>query len=225
MITNEAEVRIAVQAVLATVLAIYGFWGWAVLVLVIMLPWGPILAVGGYLAQPVVNWRSKKARDRNDKGIAQLEQELDNLLRTPKGTPGTPAPAKTSQSLLSTPPERYRPDPPATPTSPDVSGSAQDLTATLAIPPVIKDHVRSLPQGVFHNMALEVEEVKFHGDTAEAYVRFRSPSVTELIIRQRYLLRKSGERWQVESRLPANGGGKPPVQPLSEWGAPTRLSP
>jgi hypothetical protein len=85
---------------------------------------------------------------------------------------------------------------------------AQNLSATLAVQPVIKNHVRNLPQGVFNNMDLEVEEVKFHGDTAEAYVRFQSPNVTELVIRQRYVLRKSGDHWQVESRQPANGASK-----------------
>jgi hypothetical protein len=90
--------------------------------------------------------------------------------------------------------------------------SAQDLAATLAIPPAIKNHMRNLPQGVFDNMDLEVEEVKFHGDTADAYVRFKSSNVTGLVIRQRYFLRKSGDLWEVESRQPANGAGKTPPQ-------------
>jgi hypothetical protein len=103
-------------------------------------------------------------------------------------------------------------------------GTAQNLSATLAIQPVIKNHVRNLPQGVFHNMDLEVEEVKFHGDTAEAYVKFQSPNVAELVIRQRYVLRKSGDHWQVESRQPANGGGKAPPQPLPIGRPPMRLA-
>jgi hypothetical protein len=87
----------------------------------------------------------------------------------------------------------------------------------LAIPPAIKHHVRTLPQGVFSNMDLEVEEIKFHGDKADAFVRFQSPNVTGLVIRQRYVLRKVGEQWQVESRQPANGAGKapPPTSPTS----------
>ncbi len=72
MITNETEIRIALQAVLVSVLALYGFWGCALVVLVILLPWKPIFAVGGYLAQPVVDWRDAKGprsareRDRAD---------------------------------------------------------------------------------------------------------------------------------------------------------------
>ncbi len=222
MITNETEIRIALQAVLVSVLALYGFWGCALVVLVILLPWKPIFAVGGYLAQPLVDWRVQKSRDRHEKGIAQIEQELDALLRKPRKEPSTAAPAaaktaapvKLSHPPLSRPLESFKPNFPAKPALHDIAGDAQNLAATLAIPPVIKDHVRSLPQGVFHNMDLEVEEVKFQGDTAEAYVRFQSPNVTELIIRQRYVLRKSGDHWQVESRQPANGGGKPPIPPL-----------
>jgi hypothetical protein len=99
-----------------------------------------------------------------------------------------------------------------------------NLSASLAIRPVIKDHVRNLPQGAFNNMDLEVEEVKFNGDSAEAYVRFQSPNVTELVIRQRYFLRKSADHWQVESRQPANGAGKVLRQAPPTGQSPMRLT-
>jgi len=38
MIKNEAEIRIALQAVLVTVLALTGYWGCAMVVMLIMLP-------------------------------------------------------------------------------------------------------------------------------------------------------------------------------------------
>jgi hypothetical protein len=233
MITNEAEIRIALQAVLVSVLALYGFWGCALVVLFILLPWRPIFAVGAYLAQPVVDWRVQKARIRHEKGIAQIEQELDAILRAPKGTPraiAAPAaskpavPAKPSHPPLPRPLESFKPKPAAGLTFQNLTETAQDLSATLAIQPAIKDHVRNLPQGVFSNMDLEVEEVKFHGESAEAYVRFQSPNVSGLVIRQRYLLRKSGDHWQVESRQPANGGGKVPTQPLPTGHLPMRLT-
>jgi hypothetical protein len=59
-------------------------------------------------------------------------------------------------------------------------------------------------------MNLEVERVNFSGETAEAYVKFKSPHVRELAISQRYTLRKSGEQWEVESRQPAHGSSKVP---------------
>ena len=233
MITNEAEVRIALQAVLVSVLALYGFWGCAFMVFIILLPWKPILAVGGYLAQPLVDWRIQKARARHDKGFAQVEQELDAMLRPPNQAPNVSrpaafvkpaAPAKTSYPSLPRPLESFKPKLAAGPAFRNITESAQDLAATLAIPPAIKHHVRNLPQGVFSNMDLEVEEVKFHGDTADAYVRFQSPNVTGLVIRQRYVLRKAGEQWQVESRQPANGAGKAPPPPMPPSRASLRLA-
>ena len=215
MITSEAEVRIALQAVLISVFALYGYWGWALLMLVILVPWKPFLMVGGYLVQPVVDWRVQKARNRDGRSTAQVERELDAILAGGK----SPAP--------SIPPAQFPLPPAAAPqaeprklhgyTVPAVERIGpvpKDLSATLAIPPAIRDHVRTLPQGVFSNMDFEVEEVKFHDDTAEAYVRFQSPNVSELVIRQRYFLRKCGHQWQVESRQPANGASKlPPLPP------------
>lgn len=222
MITNETEIRIALQAVLVSVLVVYGFWGCALVVLFMLLPWKPIFAVGIYLVQPLVDWRIQKAQDRHEKGIAQIEHELDNLLRTPRGTPSAPAAGtktagagKPPQPPLSRPSDPVKSNLAAGILRHNMPVTAQDLSATMMIPPVIKNHVRSLPQGVFTNMDLEVEEVSFHGDTADACVRFQSPNVTELVIRQRYVLRKSGDQWQVESRQPANGAGKTPSQPLS----------
>jgi len=43
----------------------------------------------------------------------------------------------------------------------NLPASAQDVAAASAIPSAINHHVRNLPQGVFTNMDLEVEEVKF----------------------------------------------------------------
>lgn len=223
MITNEAEIRIALQAVLISVLAISGYWGCAIVVLFILLPWKPIFAVGSYLAQPLVDWRVQKARVRHEKGIAQIEKELDAILSAPKGPQNSSsswagakpaAQTKPSHPPLPQPLETFRPGFANGPAFQNLTETAQDLAATLAIPPAIKNHVRNLPQGVFNNMELEVEEVKFRGDSAEAYVRFKSPNVTGLVIRQRYTLRKSGDHWEVESRQPANGTGKvPPPQP------------
>lgn len=219
MITNEAEIRIALQAVLVTVLALSGYWGCAVVVMFILLPWKPIFAVGCYLAQPLVDWRIQKARGHHEKGIAQIEKELDAIFHAPKAVTVAPAShahtkptasAKPNQSPLPPPLESFKPKITAGPTFQNMSDSAQGLAATLAIPPAIKNHVRNLPQGVFNNMDLEVDEVTFHGETADAIVRFKSSNVAGLVIRQRYHLRKSGDHWEVESRQPANGASKTP---------------
>ena len=224
MITTEAEIRVALQAVLVTVLAFDGFWGWALLVLAIMLPWKPLYAVGSYLAQPVVVWRIKKAQERHEKGMEEIEQELDTFLRAPKGAPSaaevamagkTPAPVNRSQPPSPPTLESFKSSLMAEPANKVIPGAAQNLSATLEIPTIIENHVRTLPQGVFSNMHLEVEQVKFQGDTAEANVRFQSPSVSGLVIRQRYVLRRSGEHWEVESCQPANGASKIPPHQLA----------
>lgn len=220
MITNESEIRIALQAVLISVLALYGLWGCALVVFIILLPWKPILAVAEYLVQPVVEWRMQKDRGGPEKSVRQVERELGALLHTAEGTSSSAlrpnnkiaSSIKPPQSSAPRPLESFRPNAPNRVLL-DTGGTAQDLSTPLAIPTAIKNHVRNLPQGVFSNMDLAVEEVKFHGDTAEAYVRFQSPNVKELVIRQRYVLQKAGEHWQVESRQPANGAGKPPFRP------------
>jgi hypothetical protein len=224
MIKNEAEIRIALQAVLVSVLALTGYWGCAAMVLLLLIPWKPIFAVGGYLAQPVVDWRIQKGRERQERGLEQIETELDAILSPPKSPNRAVAPRPQCNPI---PPPKlsrvapvgafqsFKPQSAAAPAFVKMPESAQDRAATLAIPPAIKHHVRNLPQGVFSNMDLEVEEVKFHGQTAEAYVRFRSSNVSGLVIRQCYLLKRFGDHWEVESRKPANGARKslPQFQP------------
>jgi hypothetical protein len=231
MITNEAEIRVALQAILVSVLALYGFWGCAFVVLVVLLPWKPFMTVGGYLAQPVVDWRIRKSRERHEKGIAQIEQELDAFLAMPRGGGVRPAPAPSPKTQVSAkppspevtqPPAPFRPTAGHESTTQELTLTAQNLSATLAIPPAIKEHVRNLPQGAFSNMDLEVEQVKFHGDTAEAYVKFQSPNVRELAIRQRYVLKKARGQWMVESRQPANGGSKVPPYSIPTLRPPVR---
>jgi hypothetical protein len=226
MITNESEIRIALQAVLVSVLAFSGYWGCAVVVIFILLPWRPIFAAGSYLVQPLVDWRHEKARGRHEKGIGQIEKELDAILRGPNARHSSSAPRtavklaaapRSSRPPLRRPFEYFKPKVSAAPAFQSIPESAQDPVAAVAIPPAIKNHVRTLPQGVFNNMDLEVEDVKFHGETADAFVRFKSSNVTGLVIRQRYLLRKSGDNWEVESRHPANGAGEtPPHYPSAD---------
>jgi len=231
MITHEAALRVALQAVLLTVLALNGSWGCAFVALILMLPWKPLLAVGGYLAEPLVDWRSRKASERQEKGIAEMEQELDALLKAPQGRPTAvraaratmKIPMKAKQPPLSPPPEFFKPKSPAGPDCGDLT-PAPPLSATSDIPPAIEDHVRSLPQGVFNSMNLEVEDVKLQGDKAEAYVRFQSTNVAGLTIRQRYVLRKAGDHWQVESRESANGLGKAPQDLVPSAQPPMRLA-
>jgi hypothetical protein len=230
MIKNEAEIRVAVLAILVGVLALNGFGGCSVVVLLVLLPWRPFLVVGGYLAQPVVDWRIRKARERQEKGLGQfvqIEQELDTFLGGGKREFATPEPSATAEvdiaakpsrktipqpaeSVVPPPVEVFRPVNPNESTFQKLPVATPSISAALAVSSVIEDHVRKFPHGAFSNMNLEVERVNFSGETAEAYVKFKSPHVKELAISQRYTLRKSGAQWEVESRQPANGSSKVP---------------
>jgi len=180
-----------------------------------------------------VDWRMKKARERHEKGIAQIERELDAFLRTPREAAissgvapaaETAAPVKPPPSDSPRPRESSKSNPTAVQALTEVPETAQAVSAAMEIPPAIKNHVQSLPQGVFHNMDLEVEAIKLNGDNAEADVRFRSPNVTGLVIRQRYVMRKSGEGWEVESRQPTNGASKAPPHAVLPGPTPMTLT-
>ena len=227
MITNESEIRIALQAVIVSVLVLYGFWGCALVVLVILLPWKPLFAVGSTWPNPSSIGVSERRESVTKRGSRRSSRNWMTFLRVPKNVPRTTSPVPVAR-------QHPRQGPPITDAQPlkafhairssgpipqEMAASAQDLAASLAIPPAIESHVRNLP-GAFSNMDLEIERVEFHGDSAEAYVRFHSPNVRELLIRQRYVLRKSGEKWEVESRQPANGSShvSPPALPAVRQG-------
>jgi hypothetical protein len=48
-------------------------------------------------------------------------------------------------------------------------------------------------------MTVEVGDVTFNGDTAQAQVRFRSKQMPNVVVGVNYKLRRVDNRWQVES--------------------------
>jgi hypothetical protein len=220
MITNGAEFRVALQAVLVSILAFSGYWECALVMLLILLPWKPLLAGGGYLTQPLVDWWIDRARTPNQQVTVEVERELDVILKPLKRRPSAstpaafakpPVPAMVPGPSMMQSLGKIKPMIAAEPIFQSITDAPHNLSATLAIPPAIQNHVRNLAQGVFSNMDLEVEEVKFDGEMAEAFVKFKSSNVTGLVIRQRYVLRKSGDHWEVESRQSVNGTVKAPL--------------
>jgi hypothetical protein len=79
-----------------------------------------------------------------------------------------------------------------------------------AIQAAIEAHLQQRQNLVLANMTLEVQDVKFAGDKAEAEVKFRSKQSPNLSVGVRYLLRRAGDRWQVESSSPSSGMGASP---------------
>ena len=79
-----------------------------------------------------------------------------------------------------------------------------------AVQEAIEEHLKRQPNVVFQNMTVEVGEVTFNGDTAEAQVKFRSKQAPTLAVGVIYKLRQAGNRWQVESTSSATMPGTTP---------------
>ncbi len=68
-----------------------------------------------------------------------------------------------------------------------------------AVQEAIEEHLKQRSNVVFQNMTVEVGEVTFNEDTAQAQVRFRSKQAPNLAVGVVYKLRRVDNRWQVES--------------------------
>ncbi len=87
---------------------------------------------------------------------------------------------------------------------------SEKASSKAAIQAAIEAHLEQQRNLTTTNMTLEFEEVKFSGDAAQALVKFRSKQSPELAVTVRYVLRKIGDRWQVESSTPEGGMGGTP---------------
>jgi uncharacterized protein YhdP len=79
-----------------------------------------------------------------------------------------------------------------------------------AVQEAIEQRVRQQPNVVFQNMTVEVGDVTFNGDNAEAQVKFRSKQAPNLAVGMVYKLRKAGNGWQVISTSSATMFGTTP---------------
>jgi hypothetical protein len=87
---------------------------------------------------------------------------------------------------------------------------SRKLDTKEAVQAAIESHLQQRPNVMLANMTLEVDDVKFSGDTAEADAKFRSKQAPSLAVGVHYKLRKAGDKWQVESSTPSGGmGGSP----------------
>jgi len=189
MITNEKEVRVAIEAILIAVLVFYGFYGCAIALIIVMLPWKPFLATGAYLVQPILEWREREAGKRQSP-----RPSIEKPMATPAGEQDNPQ-ANDLQVLDLA--EGF-----ATPSleqDSSVSEVERDVRAA------IEAYVRTSPQLVLGNMDLEVRDVQVQGGMAEALVKFQSRHVPDLLFQVRYALCRVGERWEVKSSWPTNG--------------------
>lgn len=89
-------------------------------------------------------------------------------------------------------------------------GKAGRTQSKVAIQAAIERHLQQRPNVALNNLTLEVQDVKFEGARAEAEVKFRSKQSPDLAVGVHYVLRRSGESWEVESSSATGGmGGNP----------------
>lgn len=88
--------------------------------------------------------------------------------------------------------------------------SKGEVTSKAAVREAIEVHLQQRPNLMMANMDLEVQDVKFSGDTADAQVQFRSKQSPNLVVGVSYKLRRVGGRWKVESSSSTSGMGMNP---------------
>ncbi|HEV2491520.1 MAG TPA: hypothetical protein VG204_00450 [Terriglobia bacterium] len=87
-----------------------------------------------------------------------------------------------------------------------VAAGCNRLKSKSAVQAAIEQHLKERPGLAMENMTLQVENVKFAGDTAEARVKFQSKQMPQSFVEIRYTLRRSGDHWEVESSSPMSMG-------------------
>ena len=84
------------------------------------------------------------------------------------------------------------------------------VDAKAAIQEAIEEHLKQQPNVFFQNMTVEVGDVSFSGDSAVAQVKFRSKQAPNLAVGMVYRLRKTSDKWRVESTATASMPGTSP---------------
>lgn len=84
------------------------------------------------------------------------------------------------------------------------------INSKSAVQAAIEAHLKQQPGLTLSNMSTEVQDVKFDGDKANAQVVYQSKDSPDLKVEVRYVLRRQGDHWEVESSTPVGGmGGNP----------------
>jgi hypothetical protein len=96
-----------------------------------------------------------------------------------------------------------------------VAGSAachklSGIDSKAAVQQAIEEHLKQQPNVFFQNMSVELGDVTFSGDTAIAQVKFRSKQAPSMAVGIVYRMRKTGEKWRVESTATASMPGTTP---------------
>ena len=92
------------------------------------------------------------------------------------------------------------------------------IDSKAAVQAAIEEHLKQQPNVFFQNMTVEVGDVTFNGDNAQAEVKFRSKQAPNLAVGMLYKLRRVDKGWQVES---ASSASMPGTSPHGNAAAPT----
>jgi hypothetical protein len=84
------------------------------------------------------------------------------------------------------------------------------IDSKAAVQQAIEEHLKQQPNVFFQNMSVELGDVTFSGDTAIAQVKFRSKQAPSMAVGIVYRMRKTGEKWRVESTATASMPGTAP---------------
>lgn len=76
-----------------------------------------------------------------------------------------------------------------------------------AVRTAVEAHLQKKSNLALNNMDMQIQSVKLNGDTAEAQVRFTSKQNSALAVNIRYILRRAGDHWEVESSTPVGSMG------------------
>lgn len=98
-------------------------------------------------------------------------------------------------------------------------GRIRGIESKGAVRDAIQAHLKQRSNVLVANMAMEVQEVRFSGNRAEAVVKYQSKQSPELAVRVQYVLRRAGDHWEVESSSPAGGM---PMSPHGSAGSSSR---
>jgi hypothetical protein len=86
-----------------------------------------------------------------------------------------------------------------------------------AVRAAIEEHLAQQPGLQMQNMTMQMQDVKFQGDSAEAQVKYLSKESPDIYVQIRYELHKQGGRWQVQASSLVGGMPATPHE-----GAPSR---
>jgi len=81
----------------------------------------------------------------------------------------------------------------------------QEAEPQRAVRAAIESHLREQRNLSISNMTMQLQSVKFSGDTAEAEVRFQSNQQPDVAVSVHYQLRRVGDRWEVVSSSAMGG--------------------